>query len=247
MNNFIRKKNILSSSILIANFFFCLNLFSQTPLKISFQAKINNENLILNKKYSLTNLNDSLEVSNLKIYISNIMLYKKEKKVFELPKKHFLLDFQNSQTLILSNLYFKKETKTRFDKTRFDKIEFDEIRFNVGIDSLTNVSGAFGADLDPINGMYWAWQSGYINFKIEGTCGLCNTRNSRFQYHIGGYSQKQNALQNLSFRTVKKNISVVINLDNFFDKNSLSSCELMTPSQSAVEIAKKFAASFSVE
>lgn len=56
----------------------------------------------------------------------------------------------------------------------------------MGIDSTTNVSGA-GGDLDPTKGMYWTWQSGYINFKLEGKSNLCKTRNNEFQFHIGGY------------------------------------------------------------
>ena len=42
------------------------------------------------------------------------------------------------------------------------------INYLIGTDSLTNISGALEGDLDPIKGMYWAWNSGYINFKLEG-------------------------------------------------------------------------------
>jgi hypothetical protein len=50
-----------------------------------------------------------------------------------------------------------------------DDIEFDAIQFNLGLDSLTNVSGALGGDLDPTKGMYWTWQNGYVNFKLQGS------------------------------------------------------------------------------
>lgn len=39
--------------------------------------------------------------------------------------------------------------------------------FLLGVDSLTNVSGAFGG-ASTIKGMYWAWNSGYINLKLKG-------------------------------------------------------------------------------
>jgi hypothetical protein len=59
--------------------------------------------------------------------------------------------------------------------------------FLLGVDSLTNVSGAFGGDLDPIKGMYWAWNSGYVNLKLEGSSPACPTRRNEFQFHLGGY------------------------------------------------------------
>lgn len=59
--------------------------------------------------------------------------------------------------------------------------------FLLGVDSLTNVSGAFGGDLDPIKGMYWAWNSGYINLKLEGTSPASPYPTHTFELHLGGY------------------------------------------------------------
>lgn len=59
--------------------------------------------------------------------------------------------------------------------------------FLLGVDSLTNVSGAFGGDLDPIKGMYWAWNSGYINLKLEGTSPASPYPSREFELHLGGY------------------------------------------------------------
>ena len=61
-------------------------------------------------------------------------------------------------------------------------IPFSKLKFQLGIDSLTNVSGAMGGDLDPTKGMYWTWQSGYINMKIEGKSNSCKTRKNQFQF-----------------------------------------------------------------
>jgi hypothetical protein len=52
------------------------------------------------------------------------------------------------------------------------------------------MSTQFSGTLDPALGMYWAWNTGYIHFKLEGTSNLCSTKNQEFQYHIGGYSGK---------------------------------------------------------
>lgn len=64
---------------------------------------------------------------------------------------------------------------------------FDEISFLLGTDSLTNVSGAYGGDLDPVKGMYWTWNSGYINVKLEGFSPQSRRRNGEFALHLGGY------------------------------------------------------------
>jgi len=60
----------------------------------------------------------------------------------------------------------------------------------IGTDSITNVSGALDGDLDPIKGMYWAWNSGCINFKLEGTR-VISGKKTPFEYHIGGYNGPQ--------------------------------------------------------
>jgi hypothetical protein len=64
---------------------------------------------------------------------------------------------------------------------------FDEISFLLGTDSLTNVSGVYGGDLDPVKGMYWTWNSGYINVKLEGFSPHSKGRNGAFGLHLGGY------------------------------------------------------------
>src|SRR5690606_16379169 len=55
-------------------------------------------------------------------------------------------------------------------------------------DDLKNLTGA----LDPggsmaDDGMYWAWNSGYIFVKLEGSSSFGNPVNDKFYYHIGLY------------------------------------------------------------
>ena len=80
------------------------------------------------------------------------------------------------------------------------QLDFEEIgsnTFYLGVDSLTNSNGAMGGDLDPTKGMYWTWQSGYINVKIEGKYSGCNTRNNKFQFHLGGYQNPFQTIQKI--------------------------------------------------
>jgi hypothetical protein len=96
--------------------------------------------------------------------------------------------------------------KIDFDKNITD--DFDEIQFSIGIDSLTNVSGAMGGDLDPVNGMYWSWQSGYINFKVEGNSEKSGAVHKDFQFHIGGYLKPFETLQTVIL-PLKRNQNVI--------------------------------------
>jgi hypothetical protein len=45
---------------------------------------------------------------------------------------------------------------------------YNEIQFYLGIDQEQNHNGAQEGDLDPIHGMIWTWQTGYVFFKHEG-------------------------------------------------------------------------------
>lgn len=57
-----------------------------------------------------------------------------------------------------------------------------------GTDSAANAAGALGGPLDPALGMYWAWQSGYVNVKLEGTSPVRPVAARRgFSFHVGGY------------------------------------------------------------
>lgn len=61
------------------------------------------------------------------------------------------------------------------------------LRFLLGVDSIYNVSGARSGALDPLNGMFWTWQTGYVMAKLEGNSPASPRPNGFFEYHIGGY------------------------------------------------------------
>lgn len=97
----------------------------------------------------------AVEIATLRFCISGIQFYLDNELVDEVAKKHRLTDIENPTSLAFSHSINKNK-------------KYKRVQFSIGMDSIANVSGAFGSDLDPTNGMYWAWQSGYINFKLEG-------------------------------------------------------------------------------
>ena len=98
------------------------------------------------------------------------------------------------------------------------KKNIKSISFCIGIDSLASVSGALSGDLDPSNGMYWAWQSGYINMKIEGTSSSCKTRKNSFNFHIGGYLKPYNAIKKIEIPINKIQNQIIDDLERLGTK-----------------------------
>lgn len=126
-------------------------------------------------------------------------------------------------------------------------ILFDQVLFNLGIDSTTNVSGAMGGALDPSNGMYWTWQSGYINFKLEGKSKNAPSRNDEFQFHLGGYQPPFNSLQTVILNTNgKSHIQIDFDVKQIIDSIDLAKQNhIMSPGREAVLLSQIVAKAFS--
>jgi len=182
-----------------------------------------------------TNDSKHLKITEVKFYLSKIQLLRNGKIVLEEKNGFHLVDAgQTNPFIIVVN--------------NTQNISFDQVQFNLGIDSTTNVSGAMGGDLDPTKGMYWTWQSGYINFKLEGTSPLCTTRNNEFQFHLGGYQKPNYCLQPLSF-PIKNSSKIDLNLDvqKILEQVDLSKTNhIMSPSAEAVLISKVVANAFTI-
>ncbi|MCF6129519.1 hypothetical protein L1S35_07530 [Flavobacterium sp. AS60] len=211
-------------------FLFCFQTFSQSKndsLAVNFHLEFNKLPFELNKKYVSAN-NDTLVVETFRCYISNIQIQYEDKSVFIQKNSYHLLDSDNPKSFQIP--ITKKSYKL-----------ISKIIFNIGIDSLTNTSGALSGDLDPIKGMYWAWQSGYINMKIEGRSSSCITRKNEFQFHIGGYLQPYYAMRKMKFDWDKKaddDIYIGIDLYPFFSNLELKETNsVMIPGKDAMKLA----------
>ena len=210
---------------------------SQTvkPFQLSFLPMINCSAISLNQHYFSTELNDSISISKLKFYISNIVLLNNDKVVYKNTAGVYLLNAEDSFNL-------------QFDIPQ--NLSFNRIQFGFGIDRITNTSVALDGALDPLMGMYWTWQSGYINFKMEGFVGDISKEENKFEYHLGGYSDKNNAYQlvDLPIQLHSESIQFQMPIDLIF-KNMLleKKYNIMSPSTSAVLLSKKIAQSILVK
>ncbi len=215
---------------------FSTTLFAQQKNKLVIHHLFTNKALVFNENFVLKN-EDTISIHTFKYYISSIQFLKNKKVVWKEKNSVHLIDEKNSNS-----------KKIDLAKIPTD-IDFDEICFNIGIDSETNYAGVQGGDLDPTKGMYWTWQNGYINFKIEGKSTFCKTRNNAFQFHIGGYENGLATLQKIALK-INQKLPLEINLDieklieqlNFSTQN-----EIMQPCKEAVEIANKLPLLFSIQ
>lgn len=217
-------------------FFYLLSVISccfsqEVDRPLYFKPVWGSEDLIYNKKYTVEN--DEIIITEFTFYVSDISFLKDEKIVFQPSEKYFLLNFESNLNIPI-----------HIDSS----IDYNAIRFNLGIDSLTNVSGAMGGDLDPTKGMYWTWQSGFINFKLEGTSMRCNTKNKQFEFHIGGYAYPYETLQKITINTNRTTkLEILIDIEKFFDGIDLAETNaIVSPGADALKMAKTFGKIFSI-
>lgn len=90
----------------------------------------------------------------LKYYISHMKLVNENGERVELYE-HELIDHA-------------VPTSLQLDQVEIPDGHYTSLEFNLGVDSLHNHSGDQAGDLDPLYGMIWTWNTGYIFFKHEG-------------------------------------------------------------------------------
>ncbi len=210
-------------------------------LLLRFHVMANNKALVLADSSYTNAFNESYNISRLKFYISNINTAGNQLK--EYNKEIYLLENGITDSVwanVLPGAYHK-------------------LYFTVGVDSALNNSGAQEGVLDPLNGMFWTWNSGYIFFKMEGYSNASTADLQRIEHHIGGYRSPFNAARlielNLPASLIvtegsSSTIDIKLNLDNYW--NGLHSIKIaeqaliMSPGNQASKIADNFQNMFSI-
>lgn len=202
---------------------------------VTFQPVIGNQKLVQNLKYYFKENNDSISVDVFRFYISQVEFMYKGAVVSRIDNGYYLVDMFDS-------------VSCQITCPMNSSIKYDHVRFNLGIDSATNVSGVMGGALDPANGMYWAWQSGYINMKLEGYSRNCKERNNRYQFHLGGYFFPFNALKKVELPVSEMGaIRVAVDIREFFVNHNMAELShVMSPCEKAVSLSGKAAGMFKI-
>jgi hypothetical protein len=220
--------------IVMLLFVVCTSFIDQRSDSFVFTGYFGKEQLVRGKNYFCASKGDSISVSTCRFYISDIVL--KEGTTVAGTYTYKLIDLFDT-------------ARSSFVFPCYAEGNITEISFNLGIDSTTNVSGAKGGDLDPTKGMYWAWQSGYINLKLEGKSNVCKKSRGEYQYHLGGYAAPNNALQRVVLKANNDHGDFCVNVDveKFFaaaDMQAVSN--VMSPSANAVKLSAHAAQMFSL-
>ena len=212
-----------------------LALLGQESKSLFVQVDYNNSPLTLGKTY-VSQKGDSLRINKFKWYFSDLKLHFTDGHSETIGKKYTLLDADSLAVPAYKMADFKNSSP-------------GYLELSIGIDSIPNTQGALSNELDVQNGMYWAWQSGFINWKIEGTSSSCATHKQHYTFHVGGYKAKQNALRTirLPFPQNAKNI-LHIDLAAFFNEISLKTTHtIQIPGDAAMLLANLFTKSFWLE
>lgn len=202
-------------------------IYSQEANQITFKFLYKNTDVIIDENYTHHTEKEIISIKKMKFYISNILLYTPNGRIDTLDKSVFLIDASQPESAKIKSSHLKFKN-------------YDHISFDIGIDSITHLSGAFGGDLDPMHGMYWTWQNGYINLKLEGKSNLCNSKTNKFTLHIGGYQHPFNMIQRVS---IDLNDSLVISvlMDELIKQmHTIEDCEIMSPNKNALLFSECF-------
>ncbi len=148
-------------------------------------------------------------IDYLKYYISNIVFINSDGSEFKANNYELIDEDKNeSKYFTVENVPFGN---------------YDSLRFYMGVDSAINTVGALQGDLDPVNGMFWDWQSGYINFKHEGSFVDSLGTTQSLIYHYGTLKALVTEVLplNLEFNSSNKIITITFNLNKVYRSPNL--------------------------
>lgn len=161
---------------------------SGASLRINIDHVVDGAPLALNTATYVTAGSDTFSVKLFKYYLTNISLSNDAGQTVTIPGSYYLVDegLPASKTFTLQNVPVG---------------EYQAISFLIGVDSAKNVSGAQAGVLDPVYGMFWDWNSGYIMAKMEGYSPQSGSNIKDLSFHIGGYNGPNRGVRviNLNF------------------------------------------------
>ncbi len=162
---------------LLIGVFLCiasLRLCAYTKEHIQVSITFRDQSLQLNHTYKLAGIQD-VKIHTLKFYLGEFEFLKGQQVMKKNEGTYYLIDWSEADDSGMT--------------IPLEKIPegADHLTGLLGVDSSLEVQGVQRGALDPLKGMYWSWQSGYIHFKVEGVLTDSNGQKKDFQYHLGGY------------------------------------------------------------
>jgi hypothetical protein len=212
-----------------------LNVFGQSFVSLNFIPMWQGTTISVDSVFSIVNSGDSLRVTALRFYVYNIQLESENRVVWNSGEEHFLIDvFEKDGTSLPTKLPTKSTV--------------DHLSFIIGVDSTLQTNGAHSGVLDPIHGMYWSWQSGYINWKLEAEVIHAGQSNA-IQWHVGGYRAPYQTQRTVRLKVMDDadSIQCGLQLDSLLrDWRVIAPAEVMSPSDKAMVLSDRFQSCFHI-
>ena len=152
-------------------------------LYLELEPTVGQAPLVLNTVAYPNGNGEQFTVSTFKYYLSNVKLQRRDGTQYTVPDGYFLVDAAQSASQHIE----LKDVPVG---------EYTGFSFVVGVDSARNVAGAQTGALDPVHGMFWDWNSGYIFVRLEGTSPASVT--GRLLFAIMGFQRPYNTLRTIA-------------------------------------------------
>jgi hypothetical protein len=198
---------------------------------------VGNEKLVLGN--ACVNISgDTITVQKFKYYLSHFSVTDDQGKTTVMPSSYFLVD--------------EADTDSKTIRLTVPEGKINSIRFMIGVDSTMNVSGIQQGALDPLKGMFWTWNTGYIMAKLEGSSPSSRIAGHSFTYHVGGYRQPYSTMRWVELAIPGKDtIHIKADINRWFKAATGLSIAATPVCHStgalAARIADNFSTMFSVE
>lgn len=208
-------------------------------ITIQFRHKVGARDLqLLNETYT-NPFGEPITITRFKYYISHISIAEAGRNEKELSQKTFLID----------------EAVPGSKKLSFttDITSLQTLSFIIGVDSALNVIGVQTGSLDPLNGMFWTWNSGYIFAKLEGKSDSSKAPAHSMQYDVGGFRTNKNAIRKVQLTLPAASTNYVIDVDLlkwFSGKHTIKVSQsplCHQPGALAMQLADNYANMFTIE
>jgi hypothetical protein len=208
---------------------------AQPRCNINIHAELNNAPIELNHKTAINTQGDSILFSTLRFYMTSIEI-KQQGSYNALDTIHSrLIDWSIPESHFIS-ITLKNSNPV------------EQLHFILGVDSTLQYNGIGAGDLDPTKGMYWTWQSGYINFKLEATYYPPGKKEEQIALHIGGFQYPYNTEQAIALTTHSTAIHLIVNLDEIIIYSLQEKLkQVLSPGTHAVTFSKLMSHSFIIK
>jgi MbnP len=216
-------------------------------LQLSFSNLVNGQPMALRTTNYVNAAGETFNITMFKYYVSSFSLTTTSGQEVALTPQYFLVNEENDST-------------KRITLQKLPAGTYRSITFLLGVDSASNNSGAQTGALDPVNGMFWTWNSGYVMAKLEGSSPVSTMPANLIEFHIGGFKGANNALRmvQLSFpspielgQNGHADFKVTADAYTWFDQpnrisfQQLASCT--SPGAQAAAIADNYKSMFTIK